>query len=219
MTPRGIIFDLDGTLTDSKQGLLAGLRHMHVAVGWEVPSETELVRWLGPPIVTVLHEAGRTPAEIDGAIAAFRSHLSGGGLVDSTLYPGVERLIAELDDAGIPLAVATHKIQPDAETVVEHYGLRHRFRGVHGRMQGEAGHSKAEVIARAADSIGLPAADLVMVGDRVNDIGSAHELGMASIGVAYGYGGRAELEAAGATHIVDSVDELAELLAGKPALR
>lgn len=217
MTPSGIIFDLDGTLTDSKPGLLAGLRHMHEAVGWDVPSEAELLGWLGPPLVTVLREAGRTAVEVDAALAAFREHMRGaGGLVDSTLYPGVDRLVAGLHDADMPLAVATHKVQRDAETVVEHFGMRERFRGVHGRVHGEAGHSKASVIARAVDSIGLPAADLVMVGDRVNDIASAHELGMPSIGVAYGYGGRAELEAAGATRIVDSVAELASLLEAAP---
>ncbi len=213
MTPSGIIFDLDGTLTDSKQGLLASLRHMHEAVGWQVPSETELVRWLGPPLVTVLAESGRSPAESDAALTAFRARMADGGLVDSTLYPGVDALIADLHGAGRQLAVATHKIQRDAEAVIEHYALRHRFRGVHGRIDGEAGHSKAEVIARAIDSIGLPADAVVMVGDRVNDIASARELGIRSIGVAYGYGGHAELAEAGADRIVDSVDELREALA------
>ncbi|WP_206448305.1 HAD hydrolase-like protein [Agrococcus sp. KRD186] len=213
MTHSGIIFDLDGTLTDSKPGLLASLRHMHESVGWQVPSEAELLEWLGPPLVTVLGEAGRTPTEIEVALVAFRARQAAGGLVDSTLYPGVEALIASLDGAGRPLAVATHKLQRDAETVIDHYTLRHRFRGVHGRIDDEVGHSKASVIARAVESIGLPAAELVMVGDRVNDIASAHELGMRSIGVAYGYGGRAELEAAGATRIVESVDELGLVLA------
>lgn len=213
MTHSGIIFDLDGTLTDSKPGLLASLRHMHESVGWQVPSEAELLEWLGPPMVTVLGEAGRSPSEIDSALTVFRARMAAGGLIDSTLYPGIDRLIASLDDTGRPLAVATHKMQRDAETVIDHYVLRHRFRGVHGRIDGEAGHSKASVIARAVDSIGLPVAELVMVGDRVNDIASAHELGMRSIGVAYGYGGRAELEEAGASHIVESVDELGIALA------
>ena len=209
MTPHGIIFDLDGTLTDSKQGLLASLRHMHRAVGWEQPTDEELLRWLGPPVVTVLAESGRTPDEM----TAFRAHMAGGGLVDSTLYPGVDRLVADLDDAGRPLAVATHKIQRDAETVVEHYAMRHRFRGVHGRVDGEAGHSKAPVIARAMASLGMRPDEVVMVGDRINDIASARELGLRSIGVSYGYGGPEERAAAGADLIVGSVDELREALA------
>ncbi|WP_347754481.1 HAD hydrolase-like protein [Agrococcus sp. ProA11] len=214
MTPHGIVFDLDGTLTDSKQGLLSSLRHMHAAQGWDAPDDAELTRWLGPPVATVLAEAGRTAEEIDAALTVFRARMLEGGLLDSSLYPGIAQLIAELDGAGRPMAVATHKIQRDAEAVIDHYGLRHRFRGVHGRLAGELGHSKAEVIARAAASIGAPVERLVMVGDRVNDIASAHELGMRSIGVAYGYGGRAELESAGATRIVDSVDALRSLLVG-----
>lgn len=213
MASHGIIFDLDGTLTDSKQGLLASLRHMHETLGWDVPQEDALLRWLGPPLVTVLAEARRTPEEVDAALAIFRARMADGGLVDSSLYPGIARLLDALHSAGRPLAVATHKRQRDAETVIDHYALRDRFRGVHGRIDGEAGHSKAGVIARAVASIDLPAAQLVMVGDRVNDIASARELGMHSIGVSYGYGGRAELEAAGATEIAASVDELAALLA------
>lgn len=213
MTPAGIVFDLDGTLTDSKRGLLSSLRHMHRVLGWDVPDDAELTRWLGPPIATVLAESGRAAHEIDIALEAFRTRMLEGGLIDSSLYPGIEQLIAELDGAGRPMAVATHKIQRDAETVIGHYALQDRFRGVHGRIDGEAGHSKAEVIARAAASIGLPAERVVMVGDRVNDIASAHELGMRSIGVAYGYGGRAELVSAGATRIVDTVDELRDVLA------
>jgi phosphoglycolate phosphatase len=212
MTPRGIIFDLDGTLTDSKPGLLASLRHMHRTLGWEVPSDDELERWLGPPTATILAEAGHPQAVIDRAIAAFRASLDAGALLESRLYDGIAPLLERLHARGVRMGVATHKIQPDAVAVVEHYGLAGRFLGVHGRMPDELGHSKAPVIARAAAAIGLPADALVMVGDRVNDIASAHELGMASIGVAYGYGGRDELAAAGATRIVDSVDELAELL-------
>lgn len=213
MASHGIVFDLDGTLTDSQPGLVASLRHMHDAVGWPQPSDEELLRWLGPPLVTVLQEAGHAPEEVDRAIAAFRVAMADGGLVDSTLYPGVEALLAELAEAGRPLAVATHKMQSDADAVIDHYGLRPRFRGVHGRVAGEAGHSKAEVIARAIGSIGLPPERIVMVGDRVNDIASARELGVRTIGVAYGYGGHAELAAAGADAIVDTVDELRAALA------
>lgn len=219
MTPSGIIFDLDGTLTDSRPGLLAGLRHMHDHMGWERPSDGELLRWLGPPTATILAEAGHPPAVVADAVGAFRAKLDAGALFESRLYDGVEPLLAELHAAGRPLGVATHKIQRDAEAVIRHYRLTDRFLGVHGRVADEASHSKAPVIARAAASMGLPAVELVMVGDRINDIASAHELGMRSIGVAYGYGGRAELEDAGATHVVDSVDELAALLVGELAAR
>lgn len=209
---RGIVFDLDGTLTDSKPGLLASLRHMHDAMGWEQPDEAVLVTWLGPPTATILAAAGHDQAVVDRAIAAFRERLQAGGLVESSMYDGMDALLADLHASGMPLAIATHKIQADAETVVAHYGLDAQVRGVHGRMPGEQHHSKAAVIERALASLGLEPAEAVMVGDRVNDIASAKELGMRSIGVAYGYGGRAELEEAGADDVVDTVAELRALL-------
>lgn len=209
---RGIVFDLDGTLTDSKPGLLASLRHMHDAMGWEQPDEAVLVTWLGPPTATILAEAGHDQTVVDRAIAAFRERLQAGGLVESSMYDGMDALLADLHASGMPLAIATHKIQADAETVAAHYGLDAQVRGVHGRMPGEQHHSKAAVIERALASLGLEPAEAVMVGDRVNDIASAKELGMRSIGVAYGYGGRAELEEAGADDVVDTVAELRALL-------
>lgn len=213
MTPNGIIFDLDGTLTDSRPGLLTALRQMHEHMGWQVPVDAELMRWLGPPTGTILAEAGHPPTVVTEAVGAFRASLDAGALLHSSLYAGIDPLLQRLHRGDRPMAVATHKIQRDAEAVIRHYALTERFRGVHGRIGDEVGHSKASVIARAAESIGMPADRLVMVGDRINDIASARELGMRSIGVAYGYGGRAELEAAGATRIVESVDELALMLA------
>ena len=96
--------------------------------------------------------------------------------------------------------------------MIDHYGRRSRFCGVHGRSESLLGRSKAPVIERAIESIGLDASAAVMVGDRLHDIVSAAELGIGSIGVPYGYGSRAELEAAGATRFVDSVAELHEAL-------
>ena len=216
MTPRGIVLDLDGTLTDSKPGLLASLRHMHEALAWPVPADDELLTWLGPPTSVVLAEAGHDAPTVERAIAAFRARLHAGGLLESTMYDGIDALLTDLHAAGVPLAIATHKIQPDAEAVARHYRLERLVAGVHGRIDGEAGHSKAAVIARALASLGLAPHEAVMVGDRVHDIASAKELGMRSIGVAYGYGGRAELEEAGADAIAETVAELRALLLPSP---
>jgi phosphoglycolate phosphatase len=207
MAPHGIVFDLDGTLTDSKPGLFASLRHMHAVLEWEQPTDEALQAWLGPPVAQSLQEAGHDEETIERALSAFRDRLET-GLLESSLYPGIDALLAGLDGTGRPLAVATFKVQPDARRVIDHYGLGHRFRGVHGRSSELLGHSKAAVIEQAVASIGLDASDVVMVGDREHDIASAAELGIRGIGVAYGYGSRAELEAAGAWRVVDSVDEL-----------
>ncbi|WP_430591576.1 HAD hydrolase-like protein [Humidisolicoccus flavus] len=208
-----VIFDLDGTLTDSAPGLYDCIRVMHDEMGWEAPAESDLRFWLGPPVSTTLGELGYEQSAIEQGLAIFRRHLHAEGLQNNSVYQGVPELLSALTEAGIPSAVATFKIDDDAQRVIDHFTMRERFAGVHGRLGDEAGHSKAPVIARAMESIGIePSQRVAMVGDRKHDASSALELGLTPIGVTYGYGDVEELRNAGAVHIVDSVDALRNLL-------
>lgn len=208
-----VLFDLDGTLTDSAPGLFASLRHMHAALGLPAPTDAELLPWLGPPIGTTLRDAGHDDATVEAGLAAFREHLEAEGLSDQRVYDGIPRLLDDLALAGVPTGIATFKPQGDADRVADEQGFRAMVGTVHGRIGDEGGHSKAPVIARALDVLGLaPSATIAMVGDRHHDIASAIELGLTPIGVAYGYGGDAELRSAGAVHVVDSVGALRALL-------
>lgn len=214
MTPAAVLLDLDGTLSDSAPGLLASLRHMHEGLGWPVPPDDELRRWLGPPTGTTLAELGHDAATIERALALFREHLvDGGGLWDQRIYRGVPELVADLAAAGVPTSILTFKLQGDAEAVADHLGLRASLGAVHGRIPSDDGTSKAPLIARALAELGVHASrDVVMVGDRRHDVEGALEAGVTAIGVTWGYGSRSELEAAGADEVVDDVDDLRRLL-------
>jgi len=208
-----VIFDLDGTLTDSAPGLLAGFRHMHEQMGWPVPDDPVLRSWLGPPMVTLLRDLGHDEVAIERASGIFRDYLVEHGFAQQQVFDDIEEMLDGLRAVRLPMAVATFKLQADAELVTGRLGLDVRMGAVHGRIGDEGGHSKAPVICRALTSLGFDASErIVMVGDRSHDIASAAELGLTTIGVSYGYGGSAELHAAGATHIVDSVSELHDML-------
>ncbi|MFC7432323.1 MULTISPECIES: HAD hydrolase-like protein [unclassified Agrococcus] len=214
MTPAAVLLDLDGTLSDSAPGLLASLRHMHAGLGWDVPDDDALRRWLGPPTSTTLAERGCDAATIDRGMRLFRERLiDGGGLWEQDVYPGIPALLADLATAGVPTSILTFKLQEDAEAVAEHLGLRGSLGAVHGRIASDDGRSKAPLIARALAELGVPASgDVVMVGDRRHDVEGAIEAGVEAVAVTWGYGSRAELEASGARHVVDDVDELRRLL-------
>jgi len=214
--PAAVLLDLDGTLSDSAPGLVASLRHMHEGLGLPVPDDAELRRWLGPPTATSLAERGHDAATVERGVALFREHLlDGGGLLDQEPYPGVLALVADLHAAGVPTSILTFKLQEDAEAVADHLGLRGLLSAVHGRIPEDDGLSKAPLIARALASLGVAASPgVVMVGDRRHDVEGAVEAGVSAVGVTWGYGDRAELEAAGAHHVVDDVDGLRRLLLG-----
>lgn len=208
-----VIFDLDGTLTDSAPGLLASFRHMHQQMGWPVPDDAVLRSWLGPPMVTILRDQGHDEVAIAEASGVFRDYLVEHGFSQQQIFDGIEEMLDGLRAAGLPMAVATFKLQGDAELVTGRLGLDARMDAVHGRIGDEGGHSKAPVIGRALASLGLGAGErIAMVGDRSHDIASAAELGLTTIGVSYGYGGAVELYGAGANHVVASVAELRDIL-------
>lgn len=212
-----VLFDLDGTLADSSPGLLNALRHMHGTLEMPVPDETELLTWLGPPLATILRERGHSDETAAAGVVAMREYLLERGFDEQELFDGIPQLLDDLRHAGVATAIATFKLQSDAELVAERFALASRMGAVHGRTAAESGHSKAMVIGRAIETLGLmPSRSIAMVGDRKHDIASAAELGLTSIGVSYGYGSESELRAAGADSVVHSVPELRSAL-GLPA--
>ena len=210
-----ILFDLDGTLTDPGMGITNSVMHALAHFGITVTDRSELYRFIGPPLIdSFMDYYGLTEDEAVEAVVVYREYFADKGWVENTVYEGIEEMLSELVTAGKVLLVATSKPQIFADKILIHFGLDKYFTHICGvALQAPRGYSKADVIREALAKAGV--VDLttaVMVGDRHHDIDGAKAVGLDSIGVLYGYGDRAEHEAAGADAIVESVAELRKLI-------
>jgi phosphoglycolate phosphatase len=197
--PDVVLFDLDGTLSDSAPGILASLRHAFVVNGLPPLDEATELALLGPPFYESLPPlVGDVP--LADVIAAYRTHYGAGAMFDARAYDGVPVLLSALSNRGVRLAVATSKPERYAIPIVERLGLAERFETIGGDDLAGSRNSKALVIEHVLERLGRPR-DVVMVGDRAHDVEGARAHGLPCIGAAWGYGVPGELEAARPDHI------------------
>ena len=202
-----ILFDLDGTLTDSVQGVVNGFSYVIKKMGRQVPDEKQLRKFVGPPlIVSFGQHLGYPKAEAEKAVEMFREYYNEmGGALQNVVYPGVEKLLTDLNAAGKTLVVATSKGTRAANIVLDHFDLKKYF-GFIATADDLIRPRKVDVIRYALDSCGVTdLSEAVMVGDREHDVLAANEVGLDSVGVLYGYGSREELTAAGATYLAENI--------------
>jgi phosphoglycolate phosphatase len=211
-----ILFDLDGTITDSAPAITSSLARTFATLGRPVPSAAELLAYVGPPLLAAFREyAGMTPAEADEALKVYRTDYQGPASLDTAVYPGVAGLLERIHQAGIPLALATSKPENTAIKILEHFELAQYFTVMVGASEDETRSAKADIVAEALVRLHAAGADVsspVMVGDRGYDAEGAAANGVPAILVEWGYGSPAE--AAAATAVVHSSDQLARLLLG-----
>ena len=212
-----VLFDLDGTLTDSAPGITRSLERMFEAIGRPVHTEDELMAYVGPPLVTTLRaREDFTEAEADHALAVYRSFAEESDLVDNAVFPGILGLLQSLQADGVPTATATSKPVTRARRILDHFGLTDYFTFVGGASDDETRAEKAEVIAYTLaelEKLGVDTSRPVMVGDRFYDIEGASANDVPTIMVEWGYGSPAE--ATGALAVVHSTDQLRSLLLGQ----
>ena len=204
-----VLFDLDGTLVDSGPGIRASIRHAAASVGLPEPTPEQLRTLIGPPFPAAFRDVlGVDVATGDAMMTAYRTVYGAGGMFDVTVYEGIDEALDELAARGDVLAVTTSKPVVYAREIVEHLGLTAAFAGgVHGAALDGSIEGKAAVVGLALTQRGDgPVAGLV--GDRHHDVEGARHHGLACLGVSWGFGGRAELEAAGAAAVVDKPAEL-----------
>lgn len=206
-----VIFDLDGTLTDSAPGIIASLQHAMVQMQLEIPEEALLrEHFLGPPVLTGLYRHfGLTGESANETVDYFRQSYHDSGYLNNVVYPGIRPLLRALKTAGVYLGIATGKPQVSTEMILKAFDLERFFDAVAGPL-----HSDDPLIDKAAlIKRVLPSGKrAVMVGDRATDITGAHANGIAGIAVAYGYGSREELAGAEPDAIAEHPENLFELL-------
>jgi phosphoglycolate phosphatase len=209
---RNVIFDLDGTLVDSKPGIVAGLRHTFGHLGHALTADHNLDWAIGPPLREVLAQLllDFSDTRVDLAVATYRSWYGAVGLFDARPYPGVAEVLAGLAGAGKRLFVGTAKRTNFARTVLEHFGLAPLFRSIHGTEPHGRFDRKTDLIRYVLEVENLTREETVVVGDREHDVTAARANGLRVIGAAYGYGTREELAAADI--LCENAVDLARLL-------
>jgi phosphoglycolate phosphatase len=197
-----VLFDLDGVLVDSRAPFLACVDYAFTKLDLPKRPPEQLLPYLGPPFVLAFSELLGVPPGapvVQACIDAYRERYATASLTETTVFPGIPGALERLADR--PLAVATSKPRHFAEPLLSAMGIRDHFDVVAGPELDARGETKAQTVAAALAALGTR--DAVMVGDRRFDVEGAHANGIPCIGVTWGIGTRAELEAAGADTIVD----------------
>lgn len=209
-----ILFDLDGTLTESGPGIMNSVRYVLNKLGKPQQPPEVLRKFVGPPLAhSFMHFCGFTEAEANSAIYTYREYYHEKGMFENSVYPGVEEMLKSLKAAGLRLAVATSKPELLSIQILKHFHLDHYFEVICGATMDEKRVKKGEIIAYALEILGISSEEkkrVLMIGDREHDIFGAKENGLDSMGVLFGYGNREELEQAGADFIAETAKGAAE---------
>ncbi len=208
--PKFLLFDLDGTLTDPQEGIVACFRHALEGLRIPDPGQAALLDCIGPPLQESFARLAGAERAAD-AVRLYRERFSTVGLFENAVYPGIPEVLAELRARGRRLFVATSKPHVFATRILEHFGLSSFFERVYGSELDGTRTKKGELIAWILEREGLRAEDGVMIGDRKHDVIGASENGMPCWGVLWGYGSREELTSAGARAFASSPSDILKL--------
>lgn len=205
-----VLFDLDGTLTDPKEGITKSIAYALEKMDAPSLDEKTLESFIGPPLTESFCEVcGFNLPEAEAALAFYRERFKKVGLYENILYPGIEDLLSGLKAKGITLAVATSKPTIFAEKIIDHFNLKPYFDLVVGSDLDGTRTAKNEVIHEVLKQLSFPPKEsVVMIGDRKYDVLGAKQEGIPCIAVSYGYGSQEELELSKPFHIVQSIQEL-----------
>ena len=208
---KSILFDLDGTLTDSGEGIMncakLALEHYNLPI----PTEAEMRTFVGPPLHESFIRFGVPAEEADNAVKIYRSRYIPIGKFENHPYPGIRDLLQKLLDEGYNLYVATSKPEKMSIEILEHFDLAKYFTIICGASMDTSRSSKADVIAYLLSRCS-PMDQVLMVGDTSFDVIGAAAHGIPAIGVSWGYGKEENMVSAGALAIAHTMDELFTLL-------
>lgn len=207
---KAILFDLDGTLTESGEGIMKSATLAFETLGFPVPDSTSLRAFIGPPLQDSFRRFGVPDEQVEEAIRIFRSRYLTVGKFENKPYTGIVPLLKKLKAQGHILCVATSKIEHTSLEILEHFHLTEYFDIICGGTADKTRKEKADVIAHILTQL-PPVDQIIMVGDTIFDVEGAAVHRIPTIGVAWGYGDLEQMRQAGA-RIAHSMDELFSML-------
>jgi len=205
-----IFFDLDGTLTDSKEGILKCFQYSLDELGLPYPAEIEVNDFIGPPLRVTFRKLLCSDDEIliERAVAIFRERFSNVGLFENKVYPGIPEVLSTLHGNSFKLYVVTSKVKTYADRIVDHFQLVQWFNEIFGAELEGRFDSKTELINFILNHLKLAADETVMIGDRKDDIAAGKANRIKTIGVTYGYGSSQEIIDSAPDYICNSPSEI-----------
>lgn len=216
MDKKYLLFDLDGTLTDPKEGITNSVAYALRQYGI-IENPDDLLRFIGPPLhIGLMDWYGFEEKQAFEAVAHYRVFFADKGIYQNAVFEGAAEMLADLQKLGKTIVLATSKPEVYARQILEHFDLAKYFDHICGATLDGSRSIKADVITYALETAGVTdKSQAVMIGDRHHDIEGGIRNGLETVGVLFGYGSREELEAAGAHRIVPTLPELHALLKGE----
>ena len=209
-----LIFDLDGTLTDPREGITRCFGHVLERLQLPMRPQRELERLIGPPLREALAEliGSRDAAQVEHATTVYRERFATTGLFENVPYRGIHDALAALREQGHTLWVCTSKAGVYAKRILERFELSAFFSETYGCELDGTLSDKAELLGHILDRHAIDRARAIMIGDRMHDVRAARLNAVRSIGVLYGFGGEPELREAGADILCSRVADLNEAI-------
>ncbi len=208
-----VLFDFDGTIADTGRGVFNSIKYAIDAMGFEPISEQSLRTFIGPPIYdSFKRELGMTPEQCDAAVKKYREKYSESGIYQLEMYDGIEALMRELKHSNIKVGIASSKPENFVFHLLDFLKINELVDFVSCPESDDSPQDKTSLINNAVAALNADKKRVLMVGDRLFDIGGANGAGVESVGVTFGYGSREELEKAGATYIAENSNEIKEVI-------
>lgn len=212
---RHIMFDLDGTVTDSGEAIMASVRAALSQLGYDNEPEEKLKTFIGPSLYDSFHrEYGFEGETAEKAIKTYRDIYEGGKMYEVEIYEGIPELLSDLKEEGYTVYLVTSKPLVFSEKIIERIGLSPCFSHIIAPDLQDHDSDKKRLIEKVVSVYGADKEECVMIGDTKYDILGAVSAGVKSIGVTFGFGKREELIASGADYIADSAEDIRRIIIG-----
>jgi len=209
-----LLFDLDGTLSDPKEGITKSVQYALYKLNVNEPNLDKLECFIGPPLQVSFSEYYSFSEEkTKTAIDLYRERFKEKGMFENVLYPNIPSLLTSLKEQGYTLVIATSKPTIFAEEILKYFEIHHYFDCIVGSNLDGTRSSKTEIIQYIQNKYkNYNSSEFIMIGDRKHDIIGANNSGIDSVGVTYGYGSLEEVKSSKPTYIADSVEQLREII-------